>query len=236
MRRPDRNIEIFSMSVLDMFASALGAFIMCAIILFPYYQETKAFEQNIEKTKEAIKKSELDLKAAQSRVKENEETQLRLQQQLRSAQTSTAELDQCRSDAIACRAALSKTFLVISIEWAERCDVDLYVKDPRGNEYYYSSKSFPGSDAELSYDMTDGPGVEIWQVATATPGRYEISYNPLGGGGGERQTSIKGIVIDRSGRRELPVRNVNCGSGKAPVAVVNVSSSGAVSISRTGGN
>jgi len=39
------------MSVLDMFASALGAFIMCAIILFPYYHEIKYFEKNIEKTK-----------------------------------------------------------------------------------------------------------------------------------------------------------------------------------------
>src|SRR5215218_2251316 len=37
MRRPYREIEIFSMSVLDMFASALGAFIMISIILFPTY-------------------------------------------------------------------------------------------------------------------------------------------------------------------------------------------------------
>lgn len=47
MRRPNRNIEIFSISVLDLFASALGAFVMIAVILFPYYikdQEARAKE------------------------------------------------------------------------------------------------------------------------------------------------------------------------------------------------
>src|ERR1700756_3146415 len=112
------------MSVLDMFASALGAFIMCAIILFPYYRETKEFERSIEKTKDAIRKSEQDLKAAKQWVKTDEETQKELQQRLRAAQTSTAALDQCRADATACRASLNQTFLVVSIEWAERCDVD----------------------------------------------------------------------------------------------------------------
>lgn len=226
MRRPDRNIEIFSMSVLDMFASALGAFIMCAIILFPYYQETKDLEKNIEKTKEAIRKSEQDLQAAKQRVKTDEDTQLRLQQQLRAAQTSTAALDQCRADATACRASLSKTFLVVAIEWPERCDVDLYVKDPRGNEYYFGKPSFPGSDAELSLDMTDGPGIEIWQASVATPGTYEISYYPRGSSG--NTATIKGATIDRSGRHELPTRTMQCGGSQTSIARLQVSTSGIV--------
>jgi len=73
MRRPSRNIEIFSMSVLDMFASALGAFIMVAIILFPYYQknrpakemldaavaELKRTQEDVDKTKAQAEKAEL---------------------------------------------------------------------------------------------------------------------------------------------------------------------------------
>lgn len=222
------------MSVLDMFASALGAFIMVAIILFPYYQETKEFENNIEKTKEAIRKSEEDLKAAKQRVKTDEDTQLQLQQQLRAAQNSTAELDHCRAEATACRAALNKTFMVVTIEWAERCDVDLYVKDPVGNEYYYSAKQFPGSDAELSMDMLDGPGIEIWQVPVAKPGSYEISYNPLGGQ--SDMVTIRGTIIDRSGRHELTPRTVRCGGGKAVVARATVSPSGAVAFRQVAGN
>jgi len=46
LRRPGREIEIFSMSVLDMFASALGAFIMVTIILFPYYNKKQLLDIN----------------------------------------------------------------------------------------------------------------------------------------------------------------------------------------------
>jgi hypothetical protein len=215
------------MSVLDMFASALGAFIMCTIILFPYYHDTKYFEKNIEKTKEAIRKSEEDLQAVKQRVKLDEQTQKQLQQQLHAAQTSTAELDQCRASATACRASLQETFLVISIEWSERCDVDLYVKDPRSNEYYFSAKKFPGSDAELSIDMQDGPGIEIWQVSVATPGQYEISYKPAGSRVGK--VNVKGLEIDRSGRHEFPTRAIQCEiKSKTKVATINVDPSGIV--------
>jgi hypothetical protein len=214
------------MSVLDMFASALGAFIMCAIILYPYYHETKEFEKNIDKTKEAIKKSEVDLQAAMQRVRVDEDTQKQLQQRLRAIQTSTAELDRCRADATACTAALRDTFLLISIEWAERCDVDLYVKDPDGREYSYGKPKFDGSEAELSLDMRDGPGIEIWQAPVAKPGTYEISYNPLGGKSGK--VTVRGLEIDRSGRHQLPVKLLQCTGGKTKIATIEVNGSGIV--------
>ena len=37
MKRRSRELVIFSMSALDLFASALGAFILVTIILLPYY-------------------------------------------------------------------------------------------------------------------------------------------------------------------------------------------------------
>ena len=40
MRRRNREINIFSMSALDLFASALGAFILIAVIALPYYLKT----------------------------------------------------------------------------------------------------------------------------------------------------------------------------------------------------
>ena len=36
--RPDRSIEIFSLSAIDLFAAAMGAFALLAIVLLPYYQ------------------------------------------------------------------------------------------------------------------------------------------------------------------------------------------------------
>ena len=38
MKRRARNIEVFSMSAIDLFAAAMGAFALLAIILLPYYQ------------------------------------------------------------------------------------------------------------------------------------------------------------------------------------------------------
>jgi hypothetical protein len=38
MRIPDRNTAVFSTSAIDLFASALGAFILLVMILFPYYR------------------------------------------------------------------------------------------------------------------------------------------------------------------------------------------------------
>jgi len=40
MRRPPREIQIFSLSALDLFASAMGTFIVIAVMLFPYYLKT----------------------------------------------------------------------------------------------------------------------------------------------------------------------------------------------------
>jgi len=38
MRIPDRDIAVFSTSAIDLFASALGAFILLVMLLFPYYR------------------------------------------------------------------------------------------------------------------------------------------------------------------------------------------------------
>jgi hypothetical protein len=38
MRRPNRNTAVFTTSAIDLFASALGAFILLVMILFPYYR------------------------------------------------------------------------------------------------------------------------------------------------------------------------------------------------------
>ena len=40
MKRKSRDISIFSMSALDLFASALGAFILIAVVIFPYFPNT----------------------------------------------------------------------------------------------------------------------------------------------------------------------------------------------------
>ena len=45
MKRKSREFSIFSMSALDLFASALGAFILIAVVIFPYFPNTGAVDQ-----------------------------------------------------------------------------------------------------------------------------------------------------------------------------------------------
>ncbi len=45
--RPRQSLEVLSISALDLFASALGAFILIAILLFPYYLRQPSIEQDL---------------------------------------------------------------------------------------------------------------------------------------------------------------------------------------------
>ena len=70
MKRRSREVSIFSMSALDLFASALGAFILLAIVMFPYFPNTGTADQR-------------DLEAALDRLREEEANSQELQDVLR---------------------------------------------------------------------------------------------------------------------------------------------------------
>ena len=53
MKRRSREVSIFSMSALDLFASALGAFILIAIVMFPYFPNT-ADQGDLDEVRDAL--------------------------------------------------------------------------------------------------------------------------------------------------------------------------------------
>lgn len=59
MKRARRDIQVFSLSALDLFASAMGAFMIITLIIFPYYQNTSKAEQLVD----GMAQSQSDLKA-----------------------------------------------------------------------------------------------------------------------------------------------------------------------------
>ncbi len=63
LSRPQRHINVLSISALDLFASALGVFILIAILMFPYYLRQPALES-------AVGGAEADL-SAQAAAKED---------------------------------------------------------------------------------------------------------------------------------------------------------------------
>ncbi len=249
MRRPNRNFEVFSMSALDLFASALGVFIIVAIVLFPYFQKSEAAELELEATQERLEQTETALNEAQARAEAMQTTQEALataQEELQSlrdtlqqAQSRNAaqedRLEQAENELEQARVELAKTFLIVGIDWTvSSADVDLYVTDPDGNTFYYAANNRSGytyvnSDAQLSYDMRSGPGIELWQNPEAKPGEYQVEYELFSVRSGST-VRIEGDIYDRRGRHDLPPITLRRRGERAEVATVTVDQAGHVTL------
>ncbi|WP_192711439.1 hypothetical protein [Methylobacterium sp. OAE515] len=189
-------MEIFSISALDLFASALGAFILVTMILFPYYGRGRAA---------ADPASAMQASPGETRA--------------RADQPSIA----------------GPSFLLVQIRWlVPGADIDLHVTDPAGREFYWYKANrgggdYAGSEATLSYDMTSGPAVELWQSTTPEPGTYQIEYvaNALPDGVG---VEVVGTVFEPKGRHDLAVRKLNDVKRRVLVATIQVDQGGHVAL------
>ena len=63
MKKSNREINIFSMSTLDLFASAMGAFILITLVLFPYVLNTGKSEDREAQVKAQLEKQLAEVKA-----------------------------------------------------------------------------------------------------------------------------------------------------------------------------
>ena len=219
------------MSVLDMFASALGAFIMISVILFPFYNQAKQLEQ----ARDSIKKTNDHLGKVQAELLKSEETSRTQLEQIRRGSEFRTSVLACEQTMSACKASLTKVFLAIGMEWEESCDVDIYITDPAQRQFYYSSRKIPPSKAELSIDMLYGPGIEVWQNPEAETGDYKVHYKKGGScpalASGADTVTVKGWLIDRSGGiRLLPEMALTQSNESADVAIIHVSADGLSSI------
>lgn len=205
------------MSVLDMFASALGAFILITIILFPEYNKKHQLEmqvveqqQQIEADRQEISRQQQQIEAQRQRIAEDQ-----------------AQIKKMQSE-------LAKTFFIIVIDWGGEPgdDVDLHVTDTRGNEYYYDSnhRKFPGSEGQFLRDSTNGPGIEVWQLPVAQPGTYKIEYNLYRKSESTSSLTVTGSVFARKGRVALPDKTLTVVRSKRQVATVTVGQDGAVNV------
>ncbi len=73
MRIPERDTAVFSTSAIDLFASALGAFILLVMLLFPYYRHAGP-DDSFDRTQQVMEKRRLasaelqDLRARQDEL------------------------------------------------------------------------------------------------------------------------------------------------------------------------
>ena len=71
MKKRRRELNIFSMSMLDLFASALGAFMLITIVLLPFFPNLNISgleEAELEREKATLEQAKAELEQAEDRV------------------------------------------------------------------------------------------------------------------------------------------------------------------------
>ncbi len=200
MRRPNRNIEIFSMSVLDMFASALGAFILITIILFPDYNKKMQLEEKLERAREQVAQDQSSMKKMQEEL-------------LKTFLLVTIEWVEAGDSND------------VDLHVTDPHGNEFYfIKNNRIRADY------PSSEAELSRDSTFGPGIEVWLVPVADPGNYRIEYLLYSKNQSTPTITVQGNVYSRKGRIKLPPKSLSTPdrNAKIPVSMIVVGQDGSV--------
>ena len=243
MRTRSREINIFSMSALDLFASALGAFILIAVVLFPYFPHTGDSPERVAAVRDQLEQAQNDLQAAREQLNtcetQRQETQAALDacEEQRRASVPQDALGACESrnqqleSALdTCQMQAKKKFLLVIMSWSKRDDIDLHVIDPAGREFFYQDKTHPGSQAKLEEDNTRGPGNEIWLHPAAEPGTYRVYYKYFRRASGN--VRVRGSVLTPEGRTPLPNRRLRREGEKPLIATITVDAEGNMRVSR----
>lgn len=226
IRRRKEELTVFSIATLDVFASAMGVFMLISVVLFPYYM----------KNADAIAARDTARAQAAAAQRANAEAQsaaaaaiVAAQAAQDLAQKSSQEAAEMESRARAAESQLRQTFLLILINWSTIDDVDLHVRDPTGAWFSWDRPRIQGRPGELSEDVLRGPGNEVWQVESATPGVYFVcahrfSYRTTG------PVRVRGSVYHQDGR--LALNEVQLAMGESsrtlPLAAIHVDDEGKV--------
>jgi len=228
MKLRNREINIFSMSALDLFASALGAFILLTVVSLPYFSNTGSSDKDVAKLRKDLRKAKSALQISQARIK-------KIKSSMSNSQAKAAQcIDKNRKlsgSLNKCSNALKKKFVLVVISWATTDDVDMHIVDPQGREFYYKKKSFSGTAAKLEEDSIRGPGNEIWLHPAALPGTYKVSYKlyKKRSRSGKR-IKVRGSVITPKGKRKLRNRFLTTQGSKTLIATINVDNEGKIRV------
>lgn len=236
MKRRNRDINIFNLSMLDVISGAMGAFLIIMVILLPYYKkESIDYQKELQQSRTAENLARQETQTARAAQREAQTRQQDAEESLRATEKSMraaqAEADQNRQRAEVATQKLAKTFLLVHIQWDTKYqDVDLHVVDPSGTQFSYEHKTYPGKPGELSVDSQFGPGNEVWSNPSAVAGAYRVFAELYNLHGVEGTPTVTGSVIHRDGSSALPPARLLVKQQKYLVATVTVGADGQVSI------
>ena len=94
--------------------------------------------------------------------------------------------------------------MVVTLQWStDRTDVDLHVIEPSGEECCYRHR-LTKSGGQMTADVTEGLGPEMFTLRDAPPGKYAVKINYYGSDQNRTGTRTKALVTvyDRPGTRQ----------------------------------
>lgn len=154
-RKKKKQLNIFSMSALDLFASALGAFILITLILMPYYENVAKNDP-----KKSPPKCPIITKAPSCPV--------------------CPQVKEKKCPIIVPPTAdevIKDKLLLVTVEWQKPVDVDLYIYVPGGGKYYYGNLRIPGNNSRFIYHhfgLKRTPKIEAWKYYEPKAGNYKV--------------------------------------------------------------
>ena len=103
MKSRSKEINIFNMSALDLFASALGAFILISVVLFPYFPNTGDSQERVDEVKAQLEHASAQLERAGAQL---EQTSAQLEHVQGELQAVRGQLGACQTQRRQIQAAL----------------------------------------------------------------------------------------------------------------------------------
>jgi hypothetical protein len=214
VRARNRDISIFSLSMLDVISGAMAAFLIIMVVLLPYYGKEPVDYQTI------IDDLTRRLAAGDARAADVQRQLAEAQTQLRRIEARNVVLDR----------KLAKTFLVLYVRWGTLDDVDLHVIDPSGARFYFEHKTIPGRPGVLSEDALVGPGNEVWELREAPPGDYVVQVQLFEVKDARRVAVVQGRVFHRDGSHAFREVRLTREKQFAEVATIRIADDGSVTL------
>lgn len=215
MRRRSREISVFNLSMFDVIAGAMAAFLILVVILLPFYDKTAIDHQaEIQSLTQALAAAETAQREAQTQAAQ--------------AQQEAAS-QQARAEGLARQ--LARTFLVLYVRWDTHDDIDLHVIDPSGAEFWWNEhQRLPGRPGELSEDAILGPANEVWEIRDAPPGDYRIEVNLFGIRDLRKPVVVTGRVFHRDGSALFKEIQLHRLKQRERIATIRVDDAGRVTV------
>lgn len=153
LQRPRRSLEVLTISALDLFASALGVFILMAVLLFPYYLKQPSLEDELEGARRELQAAKDSVFDARRDAEQADAERREAEESVRRAQTTLARAKDAMENS-------SSSWLAALSQAREAADQKGAAEQEAGNF------QIPDLDLVFVMDATGSMGNEIRDVQT----------------------------------------------------------------------